>query len=143
MGALKPRNRRRGNGPERLPRPGLAAGLHPTPTMLRDQKLHTELIVDRVGQRTGLLDRDAIERAVEATVEVLAEHDLENDFDINAFYHRVSAREGISIERAMEHCQIICEVLAETVAEEERAHLAAHLPVEIERLLRVMTQRPT
>lgn len=110
--------------------------------MLLDRELDMERIVSRVGARTGLAEREQIERAVEATLEVLAEYELERDFDAPTFYHRISEREGTGLGVAMEHAQVVMQTVAEMIGEEERRRLVRHLPVEMERLLQPEVRSP-
>lgn len=110
--------------------------------MLIDRELDRNRLINRVGVLTGLSDRDHIERAIEATMEVLAEYELKSDYDPMRFYHEISEREGTSLGFAMEHAQVVLQVVAELIGEEDRQHLVRHLPEELERLVRPPIREP-
>ena len=107
-------------------------------------------LIEAVRERSGL-SADGAERAIVATLGVLAERLLEIDahalasrlppawarvfarggdreFDLDGFYDRVSEREGVGRVQALEHAQVVCQVLASSLDEIGRQHLALHLP---------------
>jgi len=110
--------------------------------MLLDRELDRNRLVSRVGALTGLTDREHIERAIEATMEVLAEYRLAPDYDPERFYHQISEREGTPLGSAMEHAQVVLQVIAEMMSEEDRQRLIHHLPDEMEALLRPPVREP-
>ncbi len=104
--------------------------------MLLDRELDRNRLVSRVGALTGLSDREHIERAIEATMEVLTEYELATEYAPERFYHQISEREGTSLGFAMEHAQVVLQVIADMIGEEDRQRLLRHLPDEMEGLLR-------
>lgn len=116
--------------------------MHDLTSMLLDRELDRNRLVSRVGALTGLTDREHIERAIEATMEVLAEYRLASEYDPERFYHQISEREGTSLGFAMEHAQVVLQVIAEMMGEEDRQRLIRHLPDEMESLLRPPKREP-
>lgn len=110
--------------------------------MLLDRELDRNRLVNRVSALTGVSDREHVERAIEATMEVLAEYELGRDFDPARFYHQISEREGTSVGFAMEHAQVVLQVVAEMIGEEDRQQLVRHLPEELEELVRPPVREP-
>lgn len=51
-----------------------------------------------------------------------------SDAAMHAFYACVAAREGVPVEEARRHAQIVCQVLTESVDEGAQLHLRVHLP---------------
>ncbi len=107
-------------------------------------------LIEAVRERSGL-SAEGAERAIVATLGVLAERLLEIDahalasrlppawarvfarggdreFDLDGFYDRVSEREGVGRVQALEHAQVVCQVLAGSLDEIGRQHLVLHLP---------------
>lgn len=104
--------------------------------MLFDQELDRDLLLSRISARTGIAEREQVEHAIEATLEVLAEAALADSMSPEEFYNRVSSREHVGLGFAMEHALVVLQVIAELVSEEERLRLTHKLPAELEQLVR-------
>lgn len=111
-----------------------------------------EEIIDVTSRSSGGLVRDAAERAVQATLQTLAErrsrgearHILqelpaelkpwiytETDAEalgIDEFLERVAQREGTDVETALQHARAVFAALGEALAPDAVDHLAASLP---------------
>ena len=111
-----------------------------------------EEIIDKTGHAAGGLDRQAAVRALQATLQTLAErlprgearHILqelpaelkpwiytETDvaaFGIDEFLEKVAKREGTDIETALRHARAVFFALGDALSAEAVAHLAASLP---------------
>lgn len=122
-----------------------------------------ERFIDAVSWRCGFEERAPAERAVEATLRVLAERLDEADaravarqlpprlaslmradehgaeFGLADLYDRVARLEGVNRSFAAEHAQVVCQVLCDYLDDEGRKHLRVHVPPEIADLF---TPRP-
>jgi uncharacterized protein (DUF2267 family) len=111
-----------------------------------------EEIIDAASRSAGGMDRDAAGRAVQATLQTLAERvgggearqilrelpaqlkpSMLNDsdavtFGIDEFLHRVAQREGTDAETALRHARGVFDALGDALSPEVTARLAASLP---------------
>ena len=125
-----------------------------------------EYFVDLVERGGGFDSREAAERAISATVDVLGELlpsiDVESvadqlppelagrlqsgthraEFDDEELYRRVGAREGVDVARAREHAHVVCQELTQVVTGEGRDHLRLHLPDSVARLFTLPHEWP-
>jgi uncharacterized protein (DUF2267 family) len=111
-----------------------------------------EEIIDAASRSAGGLDREAAGRAVQATLQTLAERlpggeawhilrelpaelkpSMHNDsgpdaFGVDEFLHRVAEREGTDTETALRHARGVFDALGDALSPDVAAHLAASLP---------------
>lgn len=121
--------------------------------------------IKEVMRRANLSSRAEAQDAVRATLETLSEHltpgEVENfsaqlpselavymnqpyiggiaeRFSLDDFFLRVSRREGVGLQEAMQHAHIVAALLGEVVSVGQLEHLIAQLPSDIASLF--MTQ---
>jgi uncharacterized protein (DUF2267 family) len=116
--------------------------------------MNDESFVGEVCWRSGISSRARAERAIEATVELIAERlparDAEalagrlparlaallrkvtahGDFGVAELFEHVKNREPVGLGAAVEHAQVVCQVLAEALDDEGRQFLHARLPAD-------------
>jgi uncharacterized protein (DUF2267 family) len=122
-----------------------------------------ETFLDEVCARSGLASREAAERAVRATLDLVGERLSAADarglaeqlpgplsrllaaprrhaaFDVLELYEHVKETEPVRLGIAVEHARVVCEVLAEALDAEGLALLRARLPAEWASLFRPRT----
>lgn len=91
-------------------------------------ELDLDGISGRVAALAGLTHSTELERAVDATLGVVAGYQGESEFDFDRFVRQVSVAEGVAPGFALEHAQVILSVVGESLTLEDRGRLQARLP---------------
>lgn len=123
--------------------------------------------IKQVMHRAGIGSRTAADHAVRATLETLSEHltpgetskfsaqlpaefavymhqlyigGLAERFSLDDFFLRVSRREGVSREEAVQHARVVAGLLSEVVTVGQIEHLRAQLPPGLAQLFNVQNE---